>query len=75
MDYFIISQGKDGISIEGPLVGEQIQSWIQKNTEGVAEAYQPTFLDTLPDKVDKGYWMTNALRPVVIIGGQIIVPE
>jgi hypothetical protein len=73
MDYFIITSGEDGTSIEGPLVVEQAQSRIHDMIDGVDPENHPVFLEAIPDS-DGSCWIAPE-NSVVLIRGEIIVPK
>lgn len=71
MTYFWCTSGEDGTSIE-PLTENQLRKRLKEVASG--DYGKVLFLKTIPD-ADNGCWMGVPDNSVVVIRGDIIVPQ
>ena len=69
--YYAITSSEDGIRIKRVA---DIKKWIRDENNDVPPECRLTFLGEIPE-IDRGYFMTDDERPVLIIKGEVVVPK
>lgn len=74
MPYFVLRCDEDGTTVQ-QLTAEELTKAITPDANGYTEHGKGlVFLDHIP-RSDKGYWITEYERSMVIIKGEIVVPR
>ncbi len=75
MSYFIVTSGEDGTKIEGPFDQQEVLKRITPDQNGSTHYGSGLVCyKRIPDS-DKGIWIGTSSNPMVIIKGDIVLPE